>query len=145
MRVTPCLLFTALIVGGSLRSEAADCFNEAASYQGVNAGILRAISIKENRRCDATISKNKNGSIDVGCMQINSIHFPTLNKYGVQKDDLLDQCKNIFVGAWHYKRMVVKYGNTWTAVGAYHSETPRLRDAYAADVYRIWVRHGLYK
>lgn len=104
--------------------------------------MLRAISKKENRRCDATISKNKNGSVDVGCMQINSIHFKKLSFYGVTQMDLADsdQCKNIYVGAWHYKRMIAKYGNTWAAVGAYHSETPHLRDAYAADVYRIWLQ-----
>lgn len=123
---------------------AADCFDSAAAYQGVNADILRAISIKENRRCDATVSKNTNGSVDVGCMQINSVHFQELSSYGVFPDDLLDhdQCKNIYIGAWHYKKMVKKYGNTWTAVGAYHSETPKYRDPYAADVYRIWLKYG---
>jgi soluble lytic murein transglycosylase-like protein len=119
----------------------ADCFDSAAAYQGINAGILRAISIKENSRCDATISKNTNGSVDVGCMQINSIHNKELSTHGVRPDDLLDQCKNIFIGAWHYKKMIHKYGHTWTAVGAYHSQTPKLRDAYALSVYRIWLKY----
>lgn len=135
------LLLNALMI--SISASANDCFNLASQYHGVNSGILRAISIKENRRCDSTISKNTNGSIDVGCMQINSIHFPTLAKFGIEKNDLLDSCKNIFVGAWHYKRMILKHGNTWTAVGAYHSETPKFRDPYAADVYRIWMKYGL--
>jgi len=119
-----------------------DCFDSAAAYQGINAIVLRAIAAKENRRCDATIAKNKNGSVDVGCMQINSVHFKELSAHGVLPDDLSEknQCKNIYVGAWHYKKMIKKYGNTWTAVGAYHSETPHLRDAYAADVYRIWTQ-----
>lgn len=120
-----------------------DCFDSAAEYQGINSGILRAISIKENRRCDATISTNTNGSVDVGCMQINSVHLKELSSYGVHKADLLDQCKNIYVGAWHYKKMIRKYGNNWKAVGAYHSETPKYRDPYAVDVYKIWMRYGL--
>lgn len=120
----------------------ADCFDTAASYQSVDANILRAISKKENNRCDGAINKNKNGSIDIGCMQINSVHFKELSAYGVSPYHLAeqDQCKNIYVGAWHYKLMIQKYGNTWTAVGAYHSETPKLRDQYAADVYRIWLQ-----
>jgi soluble lytic murein transglycosylase-like protein len=119
-----------------------NCFQSASHYHGVDELMLRAIAMKENSRCDATISKNTNGSVDVGCMQINSIHFKELNRYDVKPDDLLDQCKNIFIGAWHYKKMILKYGNTWKAVGAYHSETPALRDAYAAGVYRILQRAG---
>jgi soluble lytic murein transglycosylase-like protein len=129
-----------LVLVGSIPAHA-DCFDAAASYQGVNAGILRAISIRENRRCDATIHRNENGSEDFGCMQINSVHLRELAGYGIGANDLVqDQCKNIFIGAWHYKKMVKKYGNTWTAVGAYHSETPRLRDQYAREVFSIWER-----
>jgi soluble lytic murein transglycosylase-like protein len=135
------LFLTILLVSTTTaQTFAGDCFDSAAAYQGINPNVLRAISKKENGRCDATVHKNKNGSVDVGCMQINSVHFKTLSSYGVVPNDLSDsdQCKNIYVGAWHYKRMIAKYGNTWAAVGAYHSETPHLRDAYAADVYRIW-------
>lgn len=138
-------LLLIIFLNNSMISQAVadDCFDSAAAYQGINAGVLRAISIKENRRCDATISKNTNGSVDVGCMQINSVHFKELSSYGVFPPDLLDQCKNIYIGAWHYKKMIRKYGNTWTAVGAYHSETPKFRDPYAADVYNIWLRYKL--
>lgn len=121
---------------------AADCFDYAAAYQGLNVNILRAIAIQENRRCDGTVSRNTNGSVDVGCMQINSVHFGELVRHGVMPVELLDQCKNIFVGAWHYKRMIKKYGDTWDAVGAYHSETPALRDRYAADIRAILRKYG---
>ena len=119
----------------------ADCFDDAAAWQGVHAGVLRAISIQENRRCDGTISKNRNGSIDIGCMQINSVHLSELRNYAITKETLLDPCTNIFVGARHYKKMVVKYGNTWRAVGAYHSETPEHRDAYAKAVEAIFRQY----
>jgi len=117
----------------------ADCFDAAASYQGVDAGVLRAIAIRENRRCDGVVRRNANGSEDYGCMQINSVHLPELARYGVGAQDLVvDQCRNIFVGAWHLKKMIRKYGPCWSAVGAYHSETPQLRDRYAAEVHAIW-------
>lgn len=124
------------------RAAAADCFDMASKYQGVNPTVLRAIAMKENSRCDARISKNSNDSVDVGCMQINSIHFGELARHGVFPHDLLDQCKNIYIGAWHYKKMIRKYGNTWEAIGAYHSETPYLRDRYALGVYQILKRYG---
>lgn len=121
----------------------ADCFDDAATWQGVHAGILRAIAIQENRRCDSTIHKNKNGSIDIGCMQINSIHLPELAAYAITNDSLLNPCTNIYVGARHYKKMVLKYGNTWAAVGAYHSETPKHRNLYALSVEGIFMRYRL--
>ena len=121
----------------------ADCFDDAAAWQGVHAGVLRAISIRENSRCDATIHINKNGSRDIGCMQINSVHLPELAGFGISAESLKDRCINIFVGARHYKKMVLKYGNTWIAVGAYHSETPRHRDSYAAAVAAIFRKYRL--
>jgi soluble lytic murein transglycosylase-like protein len=120
---------------------ASDCFDRAAAYQNVNVEILRSIAFKENSTCSSVISKNTNNTVDVGCMQINSVHFKELKKYGVSPSDLLDQCKNIYVGAWHYKKKIIKYGNNWKAVGAYHTETLPNRDVYAADVYKIWRRN----
>lgn len=121
---------------------AQDCFDLAARHQGVNSTVLRAIAMMENPRCDARTSRNTNGSVDVGCMQINSVHLRELARHGVFPHDLLDQCKNIHIGAWHYKKMVRKYGNTWNAIGAYHSETPHLRDRYARGVYNILRKYG---
>jgi len=118
----------------------ADCFDDAAAWQGVHAGVLRAIALQENRRCDATIHVNKNGTTDIGCMQINSVHLPELATFRITQKNLLDPCTNIFVGARHYKKMVLKYGNTWTAVGAYHSENPKFRDPYARSVALIFKR-----
>lgn len=126
-----------------LSSAFADCFDEAASYQGVNVGKLKAIAIKESTSCRNVVRRNTDGSNDYGCMQINSVHFPDLAKYGVRPEDLMHQCKNIYVAAWHYKNMIMKYGDNWLAVGGYHSKKPSLRDAYAADVYKIWLKYGL--
>lgn len=135
-------LATAFLLLAASSATAADCFDLASRHQGVNSTVLRAIAMMENPRCDATVSRNTNGSVDVGCMQINSVHFRELERHGIFPHDLLDQCKNIYIGAWHYKKMVRKYGNTWTAIGAYHSETPHLRDRYAQGVFRILKKYG---
>ena len=34
------------------------------------------------------------------------------------------------VAAYLYRKKIDRYGNSWLAVGAYHSETPEYRDAY---------------
>lgn len=118
----------------------ADCFDEAGAYQHVNPTILRAIAWQESHyRADA-VHKNANGSIDYGLMQINSIHLSTLARYGIGQDALMTPCKNVYIAAWQLRRQIVKYGNTWAAVGAYHSATPALRDDYARRIAAIVER-----
>src|ERR1700761_9757167 len=115
----------------------ADCFDAAASYQHVNPLILRAIAWQESHNRGDAIHKNENGSTDYGLMQINSVHLPTLSQYGITSSTLMEPCKNVYIAAWHLRRQMDKYGNTWQAVGAYHSETPALRDKYAQQIVAI--------
>jgi soluble lytic murein transglycosylase-like protein len=49
----------------------------------------------------------------------------------------MDPCANVYVAAWHLRHQMNKYGNTLAAVGAYHSESPELRDHYAQRIVRI--------
>lgn len=99
--------------------------------------ILRAIGWHESRfRADA-MHRNENQSIDMGLMQINSIHLAELKRYGIDARTLQDGCASVYIGAWHLRRKIARYGNTWEAVGAYHSETPALRDRYAQSIIGI--------
>lgn len=115
----------------------ADCFDEAARYQKVNPLILRAIAWQESHNTPDALHRNTNGSVDYGVMQINSIHLPTLAQYGISSSTLMQPCKNVYIAAWHLRQKMNKYGNTWAAVGAYHSETPAMRDRYAQQIAAI--------
>ncbi len=119
-----------------------DCFNEAAAYQGVNPWILRAVAWYESKGNPSAIHQNANGSIDVGQLQINSIHFGDLKREGVPHRALTDPCVNVYVAAWLLKQKMVKHGNTWRAIGAYHSESPKERDAYARSIQQVLVAWG---
>jgi lysozyme-related protein Hpa2 len=115
----------------------ADCFEDAARYQHVNPFILRAIAWQESHgRADAR-HVNTDGSVDFGMMQINSVHLPALAPYGVSRPMLMDACVSVYVAAWHLKSKMVKYGNTWQAVGAYHSESPHENLVYQRQVEAI--------
>lgn len=116
------------------------CLLGAANYHGVNPLILRAIIFHESRDNPSLVMKNSNGSVDVGLGGLNSIHFPELAQYGIGREQLLDGCTNIYVTAWHLAKQVRIYGNTWTAVGTYHSKTPANRDRYAAQIYAVLQR-----
>src|SRR5690349_11980473 len=132
--LTAAAAFAALISAGSAR---ADCFDEAARYQKVNPLILRAIAWQESHNRPDALHKNANGSTDYGLMQINSIHLPALAQYGISTDTLMQPCKSVYIAAWHLRQKMNKYGNTWAAVGAYHSETASLRDRYAQHIIGI--------
>lgn len=119
------------------RSAKANCFDDAAAYHHVNANILRAIAWQESHNQPAAKHVNDNGSIDYGVMQINSIHLRRLSQYGVNASVLMEPCKNVYIAAWHLRSQIDRYGNTWAAVGAYHSATPSLRDQYAAQIAHI--------
>ncbi|WP_321787839.1 lytic transglycosylase domain-containing protein [Paraburkholderia sp. J94] len=129
--------------GVARAAETADeCFEKAGAYQGVNPLVLRAVAWRESKGDATAINHNSNGSIDVGQLQINSIHFSELARQGIPHRALTDPCVNIFVAAWLLKQKMVRYGNTWRAIGAYHSESPRERDAYARSIQAILISWG---
>jgi soluble lytic murein transglycosylase-like protein len=139
-----CLAAIATLGAGPAQAAppADDCFDKAGAYQGVNPLVLRAVAWRESKGDAMAINRNANGSIDVGPLQINSIHFPELKNQGIPHRALTDPCVNIFVAAWLLKQKMVRYGNTWRAIGAYHSESPHERDAYARSIQEILVSWG---
>lgn len=120
-----------------------DCFARAGTYQGVNPLILRAIAWFESKGNPDAVHRNADGSIDVGQTQINSVHFSELRRNGVPPGALKDACVNIYVAAWMLKQKMIRHGNTWQAIGAYHSETPQLRDQYARNIHAVLVSWGM--
>lgn len=112
------------------------CVEPAAVYHGVNAEVLRAIlKVESSFRADV-VSRNTNGTIDVGIAQINSLHFAKLRQYKISPSDLLDPCVGTYVAAWHLARQTAAYGNTWFAIGAYHSATPVHNTRYQGLIWR---------
>jgi soluble lytic murein transglycosylase-like protein len=124
------------------------CFDDAAQKSGVNKDLLVAIAMVESGFNSRAINQNKNGTKDIGVMQINSIHFPLLQDANINQKDLFNACVNIHVGALILKKCIEKYGGTWNAIGAYNaggSKTPnaiRLRRIYAA---KVWAKYKKIK
>ncbi len=120
-----------------------DCFAQAGAYQGVNPMILRAIAWFESKGDPSAVHRNADGSIDIGQAQINSVHFDELRRNGVPPGALKDGCINTYVAAWMIKQKMIRHGNTWRAIGAFHSETPKLRDQYARSIHAVLVSWGV--
>lgn len=121
------------------------CLMPAAQRHGVNPQILRAILQVESGMRPHVVNRNRNGSIDVGMAQINSIHFRELAQWGITPERLLDPCVATHVAAWHLKRVMLRHGNTWFGVAAYHSVTPVHNLRYQALLQQELVRTGVWR
>lgn len=112
------------------------CWEQVGARYSINPYLLYAIAKTESGLNAAAIHRNKDGSYDVGMMQINSSWLPILRKYGIDDRQLLDPCTSIEVGAWILAQNMQRMGNSWNAVGAYNSSKPVERLKYALKVYK---------
>lgn len=99
----------------------AQCFDEASRMYGVSAVLLRAIAKVESGFNPRAYACNKNGTCDIGVMQINTSWLETLARWDITKEDLFDACTNIKIGAWIASGLIAKHGLTWDAVGGYNA------------------------
>lgn len=116
------------------------CFDEAARRYGLDKLMLVAIARTESGlRAHVIGPMNRNGSYDIGMMQINSSWLPILGKYGISQRDLLNACTNIDVGAWVLAHNIARHGATWKAVGAYNAASQQKQEKYVAKVHQNYI------
>jgi len=121
----------------------ATCWKLASHTYSIEPRLLKAIAIVESNLDPKAININTNGSVDIGLMQINSMHLPRLKTLGVSKQLLQsDPCVSLMVGAYILNEMISRYGYSWEAVGAYNaglaSSRKNLRDKYAKKVKKVY-------
>ncbi|GLW61529.1 hypothetical protein Hthe01_18780 [Hydrogenophilus thermoluteolus] len=140
LKVLPHVLpWVAALVTGTA---SAACFDEAAARYGVPADLLRAISRVESGGNPMAVNQNKDGSRDIGHMQINSRWLPVLKRYGIDEQRLFDSCINTYVGAWILAKNIRSIGYNWEAIGAYNAVSPDKRARYARKVAEVLKREG---
>jgi hypothetical protein len=110
------------------------CFEEAGSVYGVNPHLLQSIARVESDLNPAAINRNRNGSVDLGLMQINSFWLKSL---GATSQELIDKpCYNVMVGAWILSDCLNRHGKTWKAIGCYNATGHDKRVNYSWKIYR---------
>lgn len=115
-------------------SAAAFCFEEAGNIYGVSPALLRSIAVVESGLNADAVNRNKNGSEDLGLMQINSEWLQT---FQIDRDKLMsDPCYNVMIGARILKTCMDRYGYSWEAVGCYNARTRGKRIDYAWKILR---------
>jgi soluble lytic murein transglycosylase-like protein len=116
----------------------ADCLDDAAHSFALDPLLVRSIAEHESRMQPLAVNRNRDGSYDIGLMQINSRWLPTLARAGIEAPQLWNACVNAYVGAWILRSNVERFGPTWKAVGAYNAASPEKQLRYANQIYARW-------
>lgn len=119
------------------------CWSRAGQLHAIEPELLQAIAeVESGLRSDA-INHNRNGTRDIGLMQINSIHLSRLSAQGITEQRLLDEpCLSVEVGASVLAGFIARYGYNWTAVGAYNAgNTPDRQAARLRYARKVWQRY----
>jgi len=114
----------------------ADCLDDAAAFHRVNVVLVRAIAQQESGMRANAVNVNRDGSEDIGLMQINSSWLPKLSRWGITRERLFDACVNSYVGTWILASNIKQFGPTWRAVGAYNAVSSSKQLIYATHIYR---------
>jgi hypothetical protein len=119
------------------------CFEEAGSAFNLNPRLLKSIAFLESGMNPIAVHNNKNGSVDLGLMQVNSSWITAAN---LDKERLMrDACYNTQTGARILRDCIDRLGYTWEAIGCYNAAGSDNRKNYAWKVYRQLVLDGKTK
>lgn len=112
----------------------AQCIQKASQVYKVPLSVLFAVLATERGKI-GEVNHNKNGTVDVGPMQINTVHFKDAEKWGLTPEILTNNgCANFIFGTWYLSTLLDKY-DTWEAIGIYHSRTPYYKSRYQNRAY----------
>jgi soluble lytic murein transglycosylase-like protein len=119
------------------------CWSRAGQLHAIEPELLQAIADVESGQRPDAINHNRNGTRDIGLMQINSIHLPRLHAQGITEQRLLDEpCLSVEVGASMLAEFIARHGYNWTAVGAYNAgNSPHRQAARLRYARKVWQRY----
>ncbi len=94
------------------------CFKQAGKTYQISPVLIKTIAQVESGLDPLAVNQNKNGSYDIGLMQINS---SWQKHFGGRWQHLSNPCYNVMAGAWILKQCMDRYGYSWDAVACYHT------------------------
>lgn len=127
----------------------ATCLLFSAHLYSVPPAVLTAIYHVEGGHVGQEAGPNKNGTYDLGPMQINTSWLPDLAAHwGVSEQTARrwvrdDACTNAGIAAWIVRANLNETGDLGTAIAYYHSRTPSYNAPYRAKVITAMKRYGL--
>ena len=128
--------FRKLGINRDMKTVIAACLLLASQTYSVPPVVLAGIYKVESGQVGQEVGPNKNGSYDLGPMQINTIWLPELAKYwGVSEKAARryvrdDACTNFKVAAWILRGHINETKNLSQAIAHYHSRTYKFGSKY---------------
>ncbi|OGT30771.1 MAG: conjugal transfer protein TrbN [Gammaproteobacteria bacterium RIFCSPHIGHO2_12_FULL_35_23] len=111
-----------------------ECIMQAARQYYLPVALVISVLKAENGAVGEA-NVNKNGTIDYGPMQINSVWLKQIEPYGYTVQDLqYNPCVNVQVGAWILAQQVANGSSLWQGVGDYHSHSYYQNQLYSSRV-----------
>ncbi len=110
------------------------CINQAAVEYRVPAKLIISVLTTEGGHI-GTASRNKNGTVDLGPMEINSSWLPTLLHYGFTKEEVqYSPCENVEIGAWILSQSIANETTVKRGIGDYNSHNNYYNLTYSIKV-----------
>jgi len=128
--------------GGSV--DLYSCFVSAGNYYSIDPYLLMSIGWVESRFNPRALNRNRDGSYDLGIMQVNTRWKSYLKKFGIELSHLWDPCYNIHVGAMILRHCIDNHGYSWKAVDCYNKGVRKARSSskYVWKVYHTLKRYA---
>ncbi len=121
-----------------LASSSDSLFVKYGKAYDIPPALLWGIAKQESNFNPHAVNKNKNGTYDMGLMQINSIHLKMLDKEGIKAKDLFNPETNVAVAAFILSECLKKHGNNWKGLTCYNGRIER--NSYATQVLKKIAR-----
>ncbi|MDR3135680.1 MAG: lytic transglycosylase domain-containing protein [Deltaproteobacteria bacterium] len=107
-----------------------ECLRDSAERFGLPVSLIALVMAVESGQV-GEVSRNRNGTFDMGPMQINSSWLPLLKGVGVGERAITDNgCVNLAVGAWILRGHLRSAKSLEKAISDYHSLNPKLGAKY---------------
>ena len=111
-----------------------ECINSAALEFHIPAKLIISVLNVEHGKSGQR-SMNKNGTYDLGPMQINSSWWPELYQYNISPNQVLyDPCININVGVWILSKKIANGHDLLVGIGNYNSTSLQYNLRYLQNV-----------
>jgi hypothetical protein len=128
----------------SINGVGIECIYTAAAVYRVEPAIIASVLSVENGRV-GTASKNKDGSYDLGVMQINTVWLDKLSQCGYSRHEIqYNACSNVWIGTWILSLKIHKNKNFWAGVGDYNSSHLPQNKAYQQKVAAAFYELAAY-
>lgn len=128
------------LMPGNSSTPSLSCLAKEAQRNDIDPYLLLAVMKTEGGR-PGEFALNRNGTVDLGPMSINTVWLPSLAKhYRTTEPELkrrlaLDGCANVAAGALILKRKISESGSLLEGVANYHSSDPVKQSRYLLRVH----------